>query len=76
MSALKFAAGAVVLTLGIAFWNKHQHDAETAALAKITDEHGFVALAQPAGADPKKVWIIAAANCPKVGARHGTVGLE
>jgi hypothetical protein len=70
MSALKFAAGAVVLTLGFMFWKKHQHDAETAALAKITDEYGFVALAQPAGADPKKVWIIAAPNCPKEGARR------
>ncbi|MEO7755348.1 MAG: hypothetical protein ABIS07_02125, partial [Dokdonella sp.] len=27
-------------------------------------------LAQPVGADPKKVWIVAAVNCPKEGARR------
>ena len=70
MNALKFAAGAVVLTLSVMVWKKHQQNVETAALAKITDEHGFVALAQPEGADPKKVWIVAAMNCPKDGARR------
>lgn len=61
---MEFAADAVVLTLGIMVWKKHQHDVETAALVKITDECGFAALAQPAGAGPKKVWIVAAPNVP------------
>lgn len=70
MNPVRFAAAAVVLILGIMVWKKHQHAVEAAALATMTDERGFIALAQPAGADPKTVWIVAAVNCPKEGARR------
>jgi hypothetical protein len=70
MSALKFAIGAIVVCIGVMVWKKHQHDVEAKALATITDERGFIALAQPSGAEPKKVWIVAAVNCPKEGAQR------
>jgi hypothetical protein len=68
---LKWAVvAALVALLGYALWHKHTANVEAAALAALTDEHGFVDLAQPQGADPKKVWVIAAVNCPKEGARR------
>ena len=70
MSVAKLAAGAAVLGLGFLFWQKHQAHQESLALDAMTDNYGFVSLAQPDGAEPKKVWIIAAVNCPKEGARR------
>lgn len=70
MSVAKVATGIVVLGLGVLLWQKHQQNAEKAALAAVSDAHGFAALASPEGADPRKVWIVAAVNCPKEGARR------
>ena len=68
---LKWAAVAVVVALlGYAIWQRHAERVEAAELARLTDDNGFVELAQPSGADPRKVWIVAAANCPKEGARR------
>jgi len=70
MSAAKVAIGIVVLVVGFLLWQKHQQNIEKAALAAVSDVHGFAALASPEGANPRKVWIVAAVNCPKEGARR------
>jgi hypothetical protein len=70
MSIVKIAAAAAVAGLGFLLWHQHRANVEAAAVAALTDEHGFVSLAQPQGADPKTVWIVAAVNCPKDGARR------
>jgi hypothetical protein len=51
-------------------WHEHSARVEAEALRQLSDENGFLDLATPTGADPKKVWIVAAANCPKEGARR------
>ncbi|HEX5123029.1 MAG TPA: hypothetical protein VFV97_07265 [Rhodanobacteraceae bacterium] len=55
----------VVLGLGYLVWHRHTANVEAAALAELTDENGFVALAQPVGIRPDKVFIFAPANCPR-----------
>ena len=56
---------AVVVALGWVVWHKHAANVEAAALAELTDENGFVELAQPVGIKPDKVFIFAPANCPR-----------
>jgi hypothetical protein len=70
MSAAKLAMSAAALGFGFLLWQKHQANVDAMALAAVTDEHGFSALASPSGADPRKVWIVAAVNCPREGARR------
>jgi hypothetical protein len=70
MSAAKLAMTAVAASLCVLLWQKHASNVEAAALAAVTDEHGFSALASPTGSDPRKVWVVAAVNCPKEGARR------
>lgn len=70
MSPFKLAACAVVLGLGFVLWRGHEARKETAAVRALTDSYGFVALGAPQGADPRKVWIVAAVNCPKDGAQR------
>jgi hypothetical protein len=70
MSTFRIAAAAAALVLGVLVWKQHAKNVEAAAIREITDEQGFIALIQPSGADPKKVWIVAAVNCPKEGAQR------
>ncbi len=51
-------------------WHKHAANVEAAALAQLTDENGFIELAQPHGVKPDKVFIFAPANCPREGGRR------
>lgn len=64
------AMAVVVVVLGYNLWRTHAARVEAADVARLTDENGFVELAQPNGADPRKVWIVAAVNCPKEGAQR------
>jgi hypothetical protein len=66
----KVVIAAAVLALGYLVWHAHSARVESEALAALSDDNGFLELATPTGADPKKVWIVAAANCPKEGARR------
>ena len=67
---VKVVSAAVVLVLVYLVWHAHSARVEAEALGQLTDENGFLDLATPTGADPRKVWIVAAANCPKEGARR------
>lgn len=65
MNAKLAAVVAVVAPLGYVIWHKHAANLEAEALAQLTDENGFVELAQPVGIKPDKVFIFAPANCPR-----------
>lgn len=67
---VKVVIAAVVLVLAYLVWHAHSARVEAQALRQLTDENGFLDLATPSGADPRKVWIVAAADCPKEGARR------
>ena len=67
---VKVVIAAVVLVLAYLVWHAHSARVEAQALRQLTDENDFLDLATPSGADPRKVWIVAAANCPKEGARR------
>ncbi|HET7924755.1 MAG TPA: hypothetical protein VFL30_07640 [Rhodanobacteraceae bacterium] len=65
MNAKLAAIAVAVAVFGYLIWHKHAENVEAAALADLTDENGFVALAQPVGIKPDKVFIFAPANCPR-----------
>ena len=65
MNARIIAVVVAVAALGYLVWHKHAANVEAEALADLTDENGFIALAQPVGIDPHKVFIFAPANCPR-----------
>lgn len=67
---VKAVVAVAVAVLAYAVWHTHSARVEAEAVERLTDENGFVELATPTGADPRKVWIVAAANCPKEGARR------
>jgi hypothetical protein len=67
---VKLIIAAAVLVAAYLVWHAHSARVEAEALERLTDENGFLDLATPSGADPRKVWIVAAANCPKEGARR------
>jgi len=70
MDARLAVIGVAVLGLGYLVWHRHAANVEAAALAALTDENGFIALAQPAGITPDKVFIFAPANCPREAGRR------
>ena len=61
---------AAVAALGWVVWHKHAANVEAAALAELTDEYGFIELAQPDGVKREKVFIFAPANCPREDGRR------
>src|SRR5262245_5544888 len=68
---VKLAAIAVaVAALGYLVWHQHAANVEAEAVAELTDENGFVELAQPVGTEPGKVFIFAPANCPREAGRR------
>jgi hypothetical protein len=68
---LRLAVIAVaVIGLGALVWHRHKANVEAAALAELTDENGFIALAQPVGVKADKVFIFAPANCPREAGRR------
>ncbi len=60
----------VILCIGYFVWHKHQGNVEAAAVAAITDEHGFMELDPPQGVSTGEVVILAAQNCPREGAQR------
>jgi hypothetical protein len=68
MSAVKFVAVAAAAGLAYLVWHKHQLHVETAAIAALMDERGFIEFALPEGAKNNEVLIVAAQNCPHEGA--------
>jgi hypothetical protein len=67
---VKVVVAVVVIALAYLVWHAHSARVEAEALQALSDENGFLDLASPTGADPRKVWIVAAANCPKEGAQR------
>jgi len=61
---------ASLAALGWLVLHKHAANVEAEAMAELTDENGFIALAQPHGVKPEKVFIFAPANCPREGGRR------
>jgi len=60
----------VILCVAYLVWHKHEASVESAAVAAITDEHGFMALDPPQGVSTGEVMILAAQNCPREGAQR------
>ena len=70
MDARLVVIGIVVFGLGYLVWHRHAANVEAAALAELTDENGFIALPQPDGADPHKVYLFSPINCPREAGRR------
>jgi hypothetical protein len=61
---------AAVAALGWLVWHKHAANVEAEAVAQLTDENGFVELALPQGADPRRVFMFSPVNCPREAGRR------
>jgi hypothetical protein len=70
MNPRLLAVAVAVAALGYVVWHKHAENIEAAAVAELTDENGFVELAQPVGVKAGRVYIFAPANCPREAGRR------
>lgn len=68
--AIKFLIAAFIAYAGYALWQKHNERVEAAAIAAVTDSHGFIEFDPPNGGKRDSVIIVAAQNCPHEAAQH------
>lgn len=67
MSFFRIVLVVGLLGAGIYWWNQHS---EAAAIARVTDSHGFMPVPMPPDAARNAVLIFAPENCPKEGAQR------